>query len=752
VSITKPRNMLSRQPREAGFTLVVIAALFIAFAVIASVAVERNTTVQLITRRDSANEQLTKLNNAIIEYAVFNQSGGTLRYPCPARTDLPTTDPNFGVSVNNAGTQDCNTTDYTGVTALNSNVIRGMVPVQTLSQYGLGVNDAFDPWNNRIMYVVNRQLTKGSSVAAATAQPNNPTLRTTVVAAQSLVPPDYLLLSYGRDGVGGIRRESTTVGIGCTNATTKPRFINCDNNTEFVSGPTYTSANATDTTYFDDNITNFTQTVLPPVPGVCNNSAQFACTAGNPTTQNPGSCGGNSTWICAGTGGGADSGTCTFANAACAVNGLCNNSVQYACSAGTSTANVAGSCGGNSTWTCTGSGGGSNDSCSKPNAACVVNGVCNNSTPLGCSAGSATGDNGQTSCGTTRNWTCAGSGGGSNSGTCSFANAACPINGVCNNSTPLGCSAGSATSDNGQTSCGTTRTWVCAGANGGSNSGSCSFTNAACPVNGACNNSTPLGCSAGSATSDNGQTSCGTNRTWVCAGANGGSNSSTCTFPNAACPISGVCNNSTPLGCSAGSATSDNGQTSCGTNRTWVCAGVNGGSNSGTCSFANAACPVNGVCNNSTPLGCSAGSATSDNGQTSCGTNRTWVCAGANGGSNSGTCSFANAACPVNGVCNNSVALGCTAGSATSDNGQTACGTTRTWTCAGANGGSNASCSMANAPCYKWVAYGFSGPCYGGQPNCTSIGATAGAACPSPGPWCYYGLSCGSSTSSLNCQ
>lgn len=255
-----PMNRTAHHARnERGFALVVIAALFIAFAVVGAALVERNTTTQLITRRDSANEQLTKLSNAIIEYAVFNQTGGTLRYPCPARFDLPTSDANFGLSVNNAGVQDCNVTDYTGVTALNANVIRGMIPVQTLSQYGLGVNDAFDPWNNRIMYVVNRALTKGSASSAAAAQGNNPTLTHTVVTSQTYLAPDFLLISYGRDGVGGIRRESTTVSIGCTNATTKPRFLNCDTDTAFVTGPTYTAASAGDTTYFDDSLSFYRQ-------------------------------------------------------------------------------------------------------------------------------------------------------------------------------------------------------------------------------------------------------------------------------------------------------------------------------------------------------------------------------------------------------------------------------------------------------------------------------------------------------------
>jgi hypothetical protein len=243
---------------EAGFTLVVIAALFIAFAVIAAVAVERNTTVQLITRRDAANVQLTKLSNAIIEYAVFNQTGGKLIYPCPAKANEATSVATFGKSVDNGTTQDCSTVDYTGVTTLtgplaNTDVIRGMVPIQTLSQYGLGVNDAFDPWNNRIMYVVNRQLTQGGSGSNS----NNPTISDNTT--QSFSAPDFILISYGRDGVGATRRESVAVSIACAAAATKARLENCDNDTAFTYIPTYTAATAGDTSYFDDILSFYRQ-------------------------------------------------------------------------------------------------------------------------------------------------------------------------------------------------------------------------------------------------------------------------------------------------------------------------------------------------------------------------------------------------------------------------------------------------------------------------------------------------------------
>lgn len=257
--------MMHRDSQQ-GFTLVVIAALFVAFAVIAAVAVERNTTVQQITRRDAANEQLTRLSNAIIEYSVFHKSGTVLIYPCPAATNLAVTNASFG-----AMTVGCDAANPAGTTSVPTNlaadsVIIGMVPVRDLAAYGIGVNDAFDPWNNRIMYIVNRKLTTGSPVLA-TEQANNPILtdpRTgyapnTPPVPDNLIQPDFILLSYGRDGVGAIKRANTAISIACTNGTATLRYENCDNDVNFYIAPTNTSANTTSATYFDDILTYFRQ-------------------------------------------------------------------------------------------------------------------------------------------------------------------------------------------------------------------------------------------------------------------------------------------------------------------------------------------------------------------------------------------------------------------------------------------------------------------------------------------------------------
>ncbi len=245
------RRALASNPSEHGFTMVVIAALFLAFSVIAAVIVERNTVVQQITRRDAAAAQLSRLANAILEYSVFNKSGSVLLYPCPAASDQNENTSAFGTK-----TAGCDSGIPSG-TALSGSMIIGMVPVQALAQYGISFNDAFDPWNNRIMYAVNRKLTTGSPVLT-TEQPNNPTI-TDSATSLAIASPDFILISYGRDGAGAIKRGSTSVSIACPTTGTPLRGQNCDGNTSFVIAPTNTTAAAGSTTYFDDILSYYRQ-------------------------------------------------------------------------------------------------------------------------------------------------------------------------------------------------------------------------------------------------------------------------------------------------------------------------------------------------------------------------------------------------------------------------------------------------------------------------------------------------------------
>ncbi|MBV8059899.1 MAG: hypothetical protein JO253_00045 [Alphaproteobacteria bacterium] len=88
------------------------------------------------------------------------------------------------------------------------------------------------------------------------------------------------------------------------------------------------------------------------------------------------------------------------------------------------------------------------------------------------------------------------------------------------------------------------------------------------------------------------------------------------------------------------------------------------------------------TCTSGTASGYSAGA---------CGGNATWTCLGSNGGTNA-SCSLANAACPT---CGGSADT-CGVGSASNYNAGS-CGGTSTWTCA--NGSYTQSCSASNAGC-----------------------------------------------------
>ena len=428
------------------------------------------------------------------------------------------------------------------------------------------------------------------------------------------------------------------------------------------------------------------------------------CNAG---TASPVTGGGPWNWSCSGSNGGSNA-NCS-ANKATTVNGGCGSangatltsapSDSTLCASGTASA-ISGT--GPWSWTCYGYGMpvGSNASCSASKQA-PINGSCGGSNNT-CGAGSPNGYSAG-SCGGAATWNCVGQYGGSTA-SCSNANAACPQNASCgggNNTCNIGSSTGYSAG-----SCGGSATWTCTGINGGSNA-SCSNPNPACAVNGSCGGSV-MTCGAGSAANDGGQTACGTNRTWQCVGANGGTTAN-CSKANAACPtpVNGSCGGSANT-CNAGSASSYNAG-SCGGSATWQCVGANGGSTA-SCSTPNAACVVNGSCGGSANS-CNSGSA-SGYSAGSCGGSQTWSCVGAGGGSTA-SCSLANGPCPVNGVCGSSGA--CSAGSASGDNGATACGTTRTWSCVGANGGSTASCSQANAACSGGGGGGGGGGCFTGE-------------------------------------
>ncbi len=449
----------------------------------------------------------------------------------------------------------------------------------------------------------------------------------------------------------------------------------------------------------------------PPAPvavnGACNGIVKFTCDAGTVTNQSNGSCGGQATWTCTGTDGGTDA-ACSIANWGCSVNGVCDNTTKFACTSGTSINNTTGACGTTDTWNCdwidwwTTSG-----LCSKASDPCNTSGVCGG-TANTCTAGTPSGYS-TGSCGWSQTWSCDGSWTGSTAA-CSITNPAC-INGACNapfNSattpTPT-CATGTPTAISGTGPW----TWWCNSTNGWTNTASNACTaNKIVDCVGSWSNNTVPYCSA----------SCGwwnlqQTYTITTPAANGWAACETYNGDTRWWPSS--CNTaacSTPAYVTAWSACSGGTQSRTCTEQTgWdpiTCASLGA-----TPGVNNQSCGNNGTCDNNTQFACSSGNSVSNVTNytgASCGGTSTWWCDGVSGGTSTTAtaCSKVNPLCAVNGVCGG-LSNTCTAGTA-SWYLAGSCGGSQTWSCVGANGWSTAACNIANTPCPQVVSCGWSIP------------------------------------------
>lgn len=241
---------------EAGFGFVVIALLFTAFAVMASMALDRNNAERQLAQQQQVSDQLRRLSIALAKHATYNGN----RLPCPASHRAQMSDLAFGAPYSDACHGIAIPAANTGVAVLSGSgdkLLIGMVPVQALVPYGLSPEDAFDPWGGRIMYAVHRDLTTGATdaqVLAATASQ-----RATVqdyVSGEIISPaPDLLLISYGPDRVGArLRKQASTVNPSIACGGGQLRYANCDGDRAFVRGPLMVGSGAAATAYFDDHL------------------------------------------------------------------------------------------------------------------------------------------------------------------------------------------------------------------------------------------------------------------------------------------------------------------------------------------------------------------------------------------------------------------------------------------------------------------------------------------------------------------
>jgi hypothetical protein len=282
---------------QQGFSLAIVAALFAAFAVAAVALIDRNVIGQQIDRQQITRTQLTRLSNALIQYAYYNNG----RYPCPASPKILLSDATFGQQYTRT-TVGCDTPPVVGNPALDvlsnaapatTEVVRGMVPVHDLVPFGIDNADAFDAWNDRIMYVVNRNQTVPSTAAtvhpAVTELPLNVTLQV----------PDFLLVSYGPDKLGGFQRIQTSLAsalVAC--GSTNDRDENCDGDLTFYVASNFVPSSANAANYFDDVVTMYAPGCI--ANGISSGGNPLNCCNGDADLD--GLCGSGGIWTSTGIG------------------------------------------------------------------------------------------------------------------------------------------------------------------------------------------------------------------------------------------------------------------------------------------------------------------------------------------------------------------------------------------------------------------------------------------------------------------
>ena len=202
--------------------------------------------------------------------------------------------------------------------------------------------------------------------------------------------------------------------------------------------------------------------------------------------------------------------------------------------------------------------------------------------------------------------------------------------------------------------------------------------------------------------------------------------------------VNGECNNSIKNGCSQGTL-NDIGDSE--THYQWQCLGTNNGADATDCSMAidTAAAIINGVCDDTIRNGCTAG--TPDDGAIAdTSTHYIWQCIGTNGGATA-SCTKA---IPVNGVCNNSRRNSCSAGTA-NDDVIADTDTHYTWHCEGANGGATATNCQKAKP--------VNGVCNNSQQNgCSSGTANDGAIADTNTHYRWHCVGANGGTTAQNCQ
>ncbi|CAK8163537.1 hypothetical protein CAXC1_70063 [Candidatus Xenohaliotis californiensis] len=144
-------------------------------------------------------DRMAKINDALLSYAKIN---GHL--PCPASLEALSKDVSFGKSVNCSSVSSGNGIIVSGKN--EKKIVHGTIPIKEL---GLPRSYMYDKWHRRLAYVViaNLAIDKKSFTTYSIKSGDAPVLEIKniqgkIVSASGMEQPAYLLISYGKSGMG----------------------------------------------------------------------------------------------------------------------------------------------------------------------------------------------------------------------------------------------------------------------------------------------------------------------------------------------------------------------------------------------------------------------------------------------------------------------------------------------------------------------------------------------------------------------
>ncbi len=221
-----------REHRTGGYTLILVAALLVAFAAISAVTLRDKANTQVSQQNSDTHAKLDVIRVALERYHTAN---GELPCPAPLNIAADVNDADYGSPA------DCSAAAPTGITEIiSSDVWVGMVPFRVI---GVSPDTVIDAAGNKIMYAIDTDLA---------GAPTNINMED--ASGNAIGSYQYAIYSLGADGLGAWPATATSVLAICASSASELREENCDDDTLFVSTPILSGASIEASEYFDDSI------------------------------------------------------------------------------------------------------------------------------------------------------------------------------------------------------------------------------------------------------------------------------------------------------------------------------------------------------------------------------------------------------------------------------------------------------------------------------------------------------------------